>query len=167
MFHYDSPPTSTLENTNDLKYLEVSSVSECADKCDKEKSIQCESFNYCAKKKRCYLTTTHTVDSYIPTDPYQALQTCSHYSRKYLFDFKYTDSKELALYAEIKLTGSSLDDCSKECVTADGFKCKSFDFCQADNGGTVCLLNSGDKPTVSPTVQYEFGFCAHYKRNFN
>lgn len=166
MFHYNPIPTTTVENPNDLRFVEVASVKECAEKCDKEKSIQCESFNYCSAKRLCYLAKTHTVEGYIPIDSSQVASTCDHYSRKYLFDFKYTDSKELALNAEVKLVGSSLDDCSKECVTADGFSCKSFEFCKTDNGGSVCLLNSADTHIVSPETQYEFGYCAHYKRKF-
>jgi len=69
----------------------------------------------------------------------------------------------VSLDAEIVLTGSSLEECSKECVTADGFKCKSFDYCN-NNPVPTCLLNSGDKKINQQTgTHLKFDSCAHYK----
>ena len=89
------------------------------------------------------------------------------FKEKYLFDFKYTNSEELPLDAEIVLKELSLDECSKECVTADGFKCESFDYCNTDSGSKACLLNSGDKEISESSIHLKFGDCAHYQSNFN
>ena len=86
-----------------------------------------------------------------------------------MFDFQYISTEQIPLDGEVVLTGGSLEECSKQCVTADGFKCKSFDYLVDNindvNDDSVCLLNSGDKRSgQSGNNILKFGYCAHYKR---
>ena len=66
----------------------------------------------------------------------------------------------MLLDAEIVLKGATLDTCSKECVTADGFACKSFEYCIETK---TCLLNSGDKKIKNSVASLQFDDCAHYR----
>lgn len=41
---------------------------------------------------------------------------------------------------DLILEKSSIEKCSKTCVTSDGFNCQSFDYCPESQ---TCLLNKG------------------------
>ena len=61
-------------------------------------------------------------------------------------DFTYTSTGNVSKsVAEIINGNSGLEECSRSCVTADGFSCKSFDYCQ---GSKTCLLHSSDRAQV-------------------
>ena len=57
----------------------------------------------------------------------------------YIYDFLYTSENEIPLDGEIILRNANLETCSRSCVTADNFLCKSFDFCAETK---TCMLNS-------------------------
>lgn len=83
------------------------------------------------------------------------------YIGKYIQDFTYLTTETINLDAEIVLNNANLDLCSLSCVDADGFDCKSFDYCPATK---TCLLNSQLKQvtkTKNGTVPTDS--CAHYK----
>jgi hypothetical protein len=57
--------------------------------------------------------------------------------------------------------GATVEECSLNCVTADGFNCRSFDFCPSSK---KCLLNSGySNSPLSKNTTTEL--CYNYKRN--
>ncbi len=56
----------------------------------------------------------------------------------YLSDFIFTSTSTINLDADLIYSETTIEQCSKQCVTADGFKCKSFDFCQ---NSKKCLIN--------------------------
>ena len=61
-------------------------------------------------------------------------------------DFSYTSSGNISIIsAELILGRSSLEECSRDCVSADGFQCKSFDFCPRSS---TCLLHTNNRPQI-------------------
>lgn len=162
LYHYNSP-VSTLENPKDFKLSAVATAADCAARCDGAKNLHCKSFNFCERKNLCYLSESHMLETIEKPDYHSE---CEHYSRKFLYDFKYTNSEELSLDAEVVLNDLSLDECSKECVTADGLLCKSFDYCKTESGPKTCLINSGNKKISENSIPLKFGDCAHYQREY-
>ncbi len=77
----------------------------------------------------------------------------------YLSDFIYTSTATITLDAKVIYSDSSLEKCSKSCVTSDGFLCKSFHYCEETK---KCLLNSGMK-TISNKNSTSKDSCANYK----
>ncbi len=77
-----------------------------------------------------------------------------------MLDFTFISTEQLVLDAEIVLKESSLETCSKECVTANGFSCKSFEYCQETK---TCMLNSGDKKIKNSNASLQFDDCGHYR----
>ena len=80
-------------------------------------------------------------------------------------DFSFVSNEYINLDAEIVYKGTTLEECSRVCVVADGFECKSFDYCAETK---TCMLNSGFKPISSyenGTQGIEMDSCNNYKRN--
>jgi hypothetical protein len=79
----------------------------------------------------------------------------------YISDFTFISSAIIDVDGEIELVNSNLQDCSKECVTADGFACASFDYCPLSK---ICLLNSGMEPKSAKEGLIVKESCLTYKR---
>ena len=62
---------------------------------------------------------------------------------------------------DLILEESSIEKCSKTCVTSDGFNCLSFDYCPESK---TCLLNKGLKNSAVDTSSSKKETCRNYKR---
>lgn len=82
MLHYQRLFVTVTVSPKDKKYTEVKSASECANKCDNEKNLQCKSFNYCRNESVCYLSENHLFDSTASTGSVESL-ICDHYSSEF------------------------------------------------------------------------------------
>lgn len=164
LFHYTQFPLRSTVNSKDKKYKDVKSASECAIKCNNEEKIHCRSFNFCPGTDVCYLSETHLLDSSEGESSGDLV--CTHYSRNYMSDFTFVSNEYINLDAELVYKGTTLEECSRTCVVADGFDCKSFDYCAESK---TCMLNSGYKPVSSfqnATQGIEMDYCNNYKREY-
>lgn len=156
--HYDRFRSRVSVNEKDLKYVPVNNPSECARKCDKETKLNCKSFNYCPLTSACYLSKSHLTDASSNLDKNS---TCDHFSRKFLSDFTYVATSEIKLIGEVVFNDADLERCSAYCVTAEGFRCKSFDYCESSK---TCILNSGSaNQIINQNVPIDN--CGHYRSN--
>lgn len=163
LYHYSQFAYAVTPSSKDKKYENINSASECAKLCDVEKSIHCRGFNFCGASGTCFLTETHS-----STDASVGQQinlVCTHYSRNFLQDFSYTSSGNISIItAELIVGRSSLEECSRDCVSADGFQCKSFDFCERSR---TCLLHSNNRSQVPVTPgDRNSDYCDNYIRDF-
>jgi hypothetical protein len=60
-------------------------------------------------------------------------------------------------------SGATLEECSRLCINADSFLCKSFDYC---GNNTLCILNNGTMSGVNPDPSAVKQTCSNYKREY-
>jgi len=77
-----------------------------------------------------------------------------------LADFLYTSTAEIYVEGDLVFTDSSIEKCSQFCVSADGFECKSFNYCQ---GSRSCLLNKGLIQNTTRQTGVAKEVCRNYK----
>lgn len=77
----------------------------------------------------------------------------------FLSDFTFTSSATIPLVAEIVYDDTSLELCTLMCVSADGFNCKTIDYCPETK---KCLLHSENVKQPS-TTSSQTDLCYNYK----
>lgn len=75
-------------------------------------------------------------------------------------DFTYTSSATIPLEAEIVYGDMTLETCTLMCVSADGFSCKTIDFCPESK---KCLLHSSNAKPPSQSSSAPKDLCYSYK----
>lgn len=88
--------------------------------------------------------------------------TCDHFSRNFLSDFTYVATSEIKLIGEVVLSDANLERCSAYCVTSEGIRCKSFEYCESSK---TCILNSGSSNLIL-NLNVPSDKCGHYRSIF-
>lgn len=132
---------------------------ECARLCTIEKNIKCNSFDYCVNKKSCLLHTAHIFDEKEKGDSIVAALNCSHYSKKYIYEFKQIPNKRIEGDGDLIIRDVDPDECAKRCVENAAFQCQSFDYCEAKEAiDNRCILSSqgNEAKTISKSTCRRF-----------
>uniref|UniRef100_V5ICT5 Putative conserved secreted protein n=2 Tax=Ixodes ricinus TaxID=34613 RepID=V5ICT5_IXORI len=119
---------------------------ECARLCMVETGFDCKSFDYCGQAKDmhtvCRLHDTHLREFGEPSKMNKkSLESCMHYSKKYLYDFKKSASNKTKASARTVIGQVTAEECAKQCRDAT-FLCENFDHCTGPQnlGRGDCML---------------------------
>ncbi|CAN8025265.1 unnamed protein product [Ixodes persulcatus] len=119
---------------------------ECARLCMVETGFDCKSFDYCGHAKDmhtvCRLHDTHLREFGEPSKMNKkSLESCMHYSKKYLYDFKKSASNKTKASARTVIGQVTPEECAKQCHDAT-FLCENFDHCTGPQnlGRGDCML---------------------------
>ncbi|EEC08860.1 antigen B membrane protein, putative [Ixodes scapularis] len=119
---------------------------ECARLCMVETGFDCKSFDYCGQAKDmhtvCRLHDTHLREFGEPSKMNKkSLESCMHYSKKYLYDFKKSASNKTKASARTVIGQVTPEECAKQCRDAT-FLCENFDHCTGPQnlGRGDCML---------------------------
>ncbi|OWF34898.1 uncharacterized protein LOC110443619 isoform X2 [Mizuhopecten yessoensis] len=156
--NYDELPGMVFKMTA-TNALTVKTNNLCAQRCTT--SLLCKSFDYCASSKSCLLRRKHTLDvpdSFLTTSPQ-----CNHYSKKYLFDFKKNEGKQMNYGPALLFRGISVEQCAKSCVEEQSINCHSFDFC---SNTSTCMLHNPQPKQAPPGSVVASANCSLYTRRF-
>lgn len=153
-------PGQTILPKLDVVYQRVGTADQCASLCFNYLEFPCKSFDYCELIQTCVIGHTHIFD--IPKSQVNFEPMCSHYSIKYITDFKKTSNKMLKLADDEIISDVSEEECAKICTENKKFSCESFDFCSDTQ---LCMYRS----THPKDIQGDSGlkpsvFCNHYSR---
>ncbi|ROT84972.1 hypothetical protein C7M84_021712 [Penaeus vannamei] len=142
--------------------IKSTDADKCAYHCSNATSITCRSFDYCEKKKTCYLYEQRTIDM-PPEMINHTVPDCSHYSRDALVDFKKHENQVLEGSRDRYLKFVSASYCAQVCEDEPDYGCNGFDFCEEPEDVT-CFLTS-DHYTDEGVDIGNSPTCSHYSRS--
>ncbi|XP_064606544.1 uncharacterized protein LOC135471299 [Liolophura sinensis] len=154
-------PGNTVLQTGAKTVTSVSTPNDCARLCERETGFVCKSFDFCGQLQRCVLGKKHVFD--IPVSDVEVNPQCSHYSRRYVDDFKLSLGKMIVFKDNYIINGVSGEECAKLCVEEESFSCKSFDFCA---NTTQCRLSSANLDGIGQVTIQDSAYCNHYTRQY-
>ncbi|XP_060081859.1 uncharacterized protein LOC132561146 [Ylistrum balloti] len=155
---YDELPGQVLK-VETATTLTVKTDNLCAQKCTM--NTLCKSFDYCASSSSCLLRRKHTLD--VPSSFLTTSHLCNHYSKKYVFDFKKSEGRQMKYGSVLPLRGISVEQCAKSCVEEQTINCQSFDFC---SNTKTCMLHSPSPRQAPPGSVISSANCSLYSRRY-
>ncbi|GFO02666.1 antigen b membrane protein [Plakobranchus ocellatus] len=132
-------PGQVLMARSDSAYREASDEETCAKQCMEEKNFFCESYDYCETEQRCQIYDTHFFSDEAAPQKSDDSVKCSHYSRSYSSNFKYTFGRDFNSAEAIDVSVDWYGNCPYMCSTLEG-GCAAFSDCRGKGREKRCKI---------------------------
>ncbi|CAH1773830.1 unnamed protein product [Owenia fusiformis] len=159
LYKFNKLPGKVIQVKADATITAVATAQACAGQCI-QKYEQCKSFEFCEETQKCLIKKGHIFD--LPDTSVVSDPSCDYYSKKYIDDFKQTQTGQISLKNKIVFQGLSAAACAQQCVEQLGLNCKGFDYCP------VCVITSDYLQRENPSQMTNDSSltCLHYTRTF-
>lgn len=135
------------------------SVDDCAYKCTKSQTFNCEAFSYCYLQGQCVLSENH------PTkDTIEVSSWCDVYERNYLNLFEELPGKTFPMQGEKSIADvTNPESCARDCYNEGVGSCQSFEYCKDLK---ACTFNKRHTMDVPSSDIFSSPHCSVYSLTF-